>query len=301
MRRLIGAGVFGVVLLITTCMSTVYVEPGNVGVVVHKVGGGVDKVAVGPGFHWRNPLATNIEEYPVKMMTVVLAKSSAEGSANNDEINVNDKRGQPISLDVSYSFELDPTLTPVLYTTFRTDIETIAHTYIKNTVRQALQETVGTEDVADVIGPKKGEVITLAQGKVSTALQPFGIKIRQFTLNEVRPPATYVAAVQQKNQIVQEAEAERNRLQKITYKAQQDSIEASGQAKAIMAVAQAKADAARLLNGAGGSPQYLRLLELENQKAAIARWNGDVPTYVMGGQAIPFINLTPGAAASSRP
>src|SRR4051812_41784630 len=105
LSKLIFGGVVLLVVLIIASCSVTYIEPSHVGVVIHKTGGGVDKVPLGPGFHGRNPLATLIVEYPVMMQTVVLTKSSAEGSPNNDEINVNSREGQIISLDVSMSFE----------------------------------------------------------------------------------------------------------------------------------------------------------------------------------------------------
>src|SRR6185437_3027592 len=91
------AGVVVILVLLPT--SVTYVNPGYVGIVIHRAGGGVDKTPLGPGLHFRNPLTTGIEEYPVYMQTLVLAKNSNEGSINNEEINVNSKEGQPLSLD----------------------------------------------------------------------------------------------------------------------------------------------------------------------------------------------------------
>ena len=74
-----------------TCLScyssfrptVVYIEPGHVGIVIHRGGGGVDDTPLGPGMHMRNPLFTSIEEYPTFMQTIVLSKSSSEeGSAD---------------------------------------------------------------------------------------------------------------------------------------------------------------------------------------------------------------------------
>ena len=103
----IGVGTLVLLVLIPTAMT--YINPGHVGIVIHRVGGGVDPIALGPGLHGRNPLTTGIEEYPTFMQTVVLTKAAGDGSARNDEINVNSVEGQPLSLDVSMSFELDPT------------------------------------------------------------------------------------------------------------------------------------------------------------------------------------------------
>src|SRR5664279_5522238 len=134
----IGVGVLALFILLKTMI--VYISPGHVGIVINRTAGGVNPVALNPGLHLRNPLTTGIMEYPTFMQTLVLTKTSNEGSAYNDEINVNSVEGQPLSLDISMSFKLDPTKVPFLYTTFRTDVVAIEHSYVKQAVRQALQE-----------------------------------------------------------------------------------------------------------------------------------------------------------------
>src|SRR6476661_3195703 len=105
--RLLGIAAGIVVLLFLVPNAVTYVNPGYVGIVIHRAGGGVDAKPLGPGLHPRNPLTTGIEQYPVFMQTLILTRGSTEGSPTNDEINVNSKEGQPLSLDVSMSFELD--------------------------------------------------------------------------------------------------------------------------------------------------------------------------------------------------
>ena len=122
------------------------------------------------------------------MQTLVLARGTNEGSLRNDEINVNSEEGQPLSLDVSMTFELNPASVPKLYQTFRTDIGVIQHGYVKQAIRQALQETVGHEEIADIIGPKKAEVVTQTQRILAQRLAPYGIEVKQFTINELRAP-----------------------------------------------------------------------------------------------------------------
>src|SRR5438128_1450371 len=154
---------------------------------------------LGPRLRMRNPLTTGIEEYPTFMQTLVLTRASTEGSSNNDEINVNSVEGQPLSLDVSMSFELDPTKVPALYSTFRTDIGTIQHTYVKQAIRQALQEVVGNEEIAAIIGPKKAEVTGRVTKSLEQRLDPYGIQVKQFTINELRAPPAVIEAINQKN------------------------------------------------------------------------------------------------------
>ncbi|QJR36416.1 prohibitin family protein [Gemmatimonas groenlandica] len=282
--KLAGAFVALLVLLFLVRPSVTYIEPGHVGIVIHRGGGGVDPTPLGPGFHMRNPLMTQIQEYPTYMQTLVLTKASTEGSEQNDEINVNSVEGQPLSLDVSMSFELRADKVPALYQTFRTDVETISHGYIRQAIRQALQEVVGNEEIAAILGPKKAEVVTRSQANLQKRLDPYGIDVRQFTLNEFRAPKAVMDAISLKNVMQQQALTAQNELQKNTFQAQGDSIKAVGRAKAIMAEAEAQSRANDLLSKSITST----LVQYEMAK----RWNGQMPQ-VTGG-AMPMLQL-PGA------
>jgi regulator of protease activity HflC (stomatin/prohibitin superfamily) len=281
-KAVLGIGiVVGAVVLASSSVS--YISPGHVGIVIHRAGGGVDKTPLGPGLHSRNPLLTQIVEYPTFMQTLVLTRASTEGSLNNDEINVNSQEGQPLSVDVSMSFELDAARVPQLYQTFRTDIATIQHGYVKQTIRQALQEVIGGEQIADIIGPKKAEAVGRAQALIAKRLAPYGIDVKQFTLNELRAPETVMSAINTKNVMQQQALTAQNELQKNTFQAQGDSIKAVGRAKAILAEAQAQAQANELLaKSISGS-----LVQYEMAK----KWNGVMPQ--VSGGAMPLLQMPP--------
>ena len=283
-KKLAAAFVVLLVLLFLVRPSVTYIEPGHVGIVIHRGGGGVDPKPLGPGFHLRNPLMTQIQAYPTFMQTLVLTKAITEGSEQNDEINVNSVEGQPLSLDVSMSFELRPDKVPQLYQTFRTDVQTISHGYIRQAIRQSLQEVVGNEEIAAILGPKKAEVVTRTQANLQKRLDPYGIDVRQFTLNEFRAPKAVMDAISLKNVMQQQALTAQNELQKNTFQAQGDSIKAVGRAKAILAEAEAQARANDLLSKSITST----LVQYEMAK----RWNGQMPQ-VTGG-AMPMLQLPGG-------
>jgi regulator of protease activity HflC (stomatin/prohibitin superfamily) len=279
-KLVLGIGV-GIALVFLATGSVSYISPGHVGIVIHRAGGGVDKTPLGPGLHGRNPVLTQIVEYPTFMQTLILTRGSADGSVNNDEINVNSQEGQPLSVDVSMSFELDAARVPQLYQTFRTDIATIQHGYVKQTIRQALQEVIGSEQIADIIGPKKAEAVGRAQALIAERLAPYGLVVKQFTLNELRAPETVMSAINTKNVMQQQALTAQNELQKNTFQAQGDSIKAVGRAKAILAEAQAQAQANELLaKSISGS-----LVQYEMAK----KWNGVMPQ--VSGAAMPMIQM----------
>ncbi len=277
-RRIVGLVAGVIVLLVLLPNMVTYVNPGYVGIIISRTGGGVQKTPLPPGLHLRNPLTTGIEEYPIYMQTLVLTR----GSDGNDEINVNSKEGQPLSLDVSMSFELDADKAPFLYTTFRRDIESIQHTYVKQSIRQALQEVVGSEEIASIIGPKKAETVSRTQLLLAQRLAQYGIVVKQFTVNELRAPDAVIQAINQKNVMQQQALTAQNELQKNTFQAQGDSIKAAGRAKAILTEAEAQAKANQLLS----QSITPTLVQYEMTK----KWNGQMPQ-VSGTNAMPMIQL----------
>jgi regulator of protease activity HflC (stomatin/prohibitin superfamily) len=281
LRRILMIAAAVLLVFVLVPSSFTYISPGHIGIVIHRAGGGVDMVPLGPGLHTRNPLLTAIVEYPTYMQTLVLTRTPTEGSRNNDEINVNSKEGQPLALDVSMSFELDAPKVPQLYQTFRTDVQTIQHTYVKQATRQALQEVLGGEAIADVIGPKKAEATNRTRVLLEQRLAPYGIVVKQFTINELRAPQSVMDAINQKNVMQQQALTAQNELQKNTFQAQGDSIKAAGRAKAITAEAQAQAHANELL-ARSITPT---LVQYEMAK----RWDGKMPQVTSG--AMPLLQM----------
>jgi regulator of protease activity HflC (stomatin/prohibitin superfamily) len=272
---------FVLVALVFVPTLLTYINPGHVGIVIHRVGGGVDPKPLGPGLHFRNPLTTQIEEYPTYMQTLLLTRTGPEGSRFNEEINVNSAEGQPLSLDVSMSFELMPDRVPYLYQTFRTDIKVIQHGYVKQSIRQALQEVVGSEEIAAIIGPKKAETVTRTQALLAQRLTTYGIAVKQFTINELRAPNTVIDAINAKNVMQQQALTAQNELQKKRFEALGDSIQATGRAKAILTEAEAQSKANQLLS----QSLTATLVQYETMK----RWDGKLPQVASG--AMPMIQL----------
>ncbi len=126
--------------------------------------------------------------------------------------------------------------------------------------------------------------MTRTQAGVQKRLEPYGILVKQFTINELRPPAGVIEAINTKNVMQQQALTAQNELQKNTFQAQGDSIKAAGRAKAILAEAEAQAKANQLLS-ASITPT---LVQYEQMK----KWDGRLPT--MTGGATPLIQFPTG-------
>ena len=163
----------------------------------------------------------------------------------------------------------------------RREIDAIQHTYVKQSIRQALQEVVGSEEIADVIGPKKAETVLRVQQLLEQRLSGYGFLVKQFTINELRAPQAVIEAINAKNVMQQQALTAQNELQKNTFQAQGDSIKAAGRAKAILTEAEAQSKANDLL--ARSITPTLVQYQMAN------KWNGQMPT--VAGGAVPMIQL----------
>ncbi len=271
-----------VILLIALSSTVVLISPGYVGVLIKRSGSGVSTQPLGVGFHLKWPILEEIEAYPVYMQTLVLTKDLKEGGPNNEEINVNSIEGQPISCDVSLSFELDPTKVPHLYSSFRTDIETITHGFVKQTIRQSFQEIVGKTEIVNFLGREKAQIVAQAQAELQKRLGEYGFIVKQFTVNEVRAPQSIVTAIEAKNTMAQEGLRAQNELQKKEFEAQQKVIEAQGEAKSILARAEAQAKSNRLL-AESITPSLVEYKKIE-------KWDGKMPQ-VAGSNAATLIDL----------
>jgi len=281
MKKLIGPLAILLVVALTILNSIVVINPGNVGVLVHRTGGGVDPTPLEVGFHFKYPVLEDIIEYPVYMQTLVLTRTNTEGTEYNDEINVNSIEGQPISCDVSLSFEIDPQKVPFLYSSFRSSINLITHGFVKQTIRQVMQEIVGHTEIVNFLGKDKAAVVTAIQEDLQKRLGQYGFVIKQFTMNEIRAPESIVTAIEAKNTMAQDALRAQNELQKIQFESQQKVIQADGDAKATLTRAQSQAESNRLL-AESITPTLVEYRRIE-------KWDGVMPQVM--GSANPFVTL----------
>lgn len=277
-KQLIAIIAAGILLILVIKNSFIYINPGNVGILINRLNGEIDNKALDPGFKFKLVGFQDIVEYPVFMQTIVLSKTSDETGYYNEEINVNSVEGQPISCDVSLSFELEPDKVPSLYLTFRRNINEITQGYVKQTVRQIMQEIVGTVQVADFLGKAKSTIVTQVQNQLQEELKQYGFVIKQFTINEIRPPETVLSAIEKKNIMAQEALKSKNQLKKVQFEAQQEVEKARGQAEAILNRAKSQAEANRIISKS--------LNQTLVRYRAIEKWSGKLSD--IGSPDMPF-------------
>lgn len=110
---------------------------------------------------------------------------------------------------------------------------------------------------------------------IQSKVTPVGVGVQQFGfIGAPRVPQVIAAAITAKAQAIQQAERARNELATT-------QAEADGDAKSMVTRAQGEADANRI-GQKSLTPQLLELRKIENARALIDKWNGQLPTVESG-------------------
>jgi regulator of protease activity HflC (stomatin/prohibitin superfamily) len=287
--------VIGVWLIGSTLVGVRRIEAGYVGVEVNLAGSqrGASEIPVRTGWVFYSPLTTQIIEFPTFVQTVKWTKNPNEGNPLNEEMGFNSREGMEIFADVSLSYAIEPSKVPDFYVKYRVNnLDRFTHGILRDIVRNSLNEVASTYTVEDVYGEKKAQFLRQVEEQIQGKVANVGVGVQQFGfIGAPRVPSVIAQAITAKAQAIQEAERAKNELATTQAEAAKKIAEADGDAKSAVTRAQGEADANRIRQNSL-TPQLLELRRLENQRALIERWNGQLPT-VESGQNSPLMLQLP--------
>ena len=265
--------------------SVTRIRAGYVGVEVVLSGSqrGPSEIPIRTGWVFYSPLRSEIIEFPTFVQTVKWTRDLNEGRAINEEMSFNSKEGMEIYADVSLSYAIEPRRVPDFYVKYRvSDLETFTHGILRDVVRNSLNEVASTYSVEQIYGEQKAEFLAKTQALIQSKMESVGVGIQQFGfIGAPRVPQVIAEAITSKAQAIQDAERARNELAKTQAEAAKTVAEAEGEAKAAVTRANGEAEANKIRQ-TSLTPQLLELRKIENQKALIDRWNGQLPTVETG-------------------
>jgi regulator of protease activity HflC (stomatin/prohibitin superfamily) len=284
-------GAIAVVALVVLLVLSLFllrvtrIEPGHVGVQINLAGSqrGASEIPVRTGWVVYSPLSTQIIEFPTYVQTVKWTKDTNEGHPINEEMGFNSKEGMEIFVDVSLSYAIEAAKVPDFYVKYRvSDMDMFTHGILRDVVRNSLNEVASTYVVEDIYGEKKAEFLGKVQDKIAQKMTPVGVSVQQFGfIGAPRVPAVIATAITAKAQAIQKSEQARNELATTQAEAAKKIAEAEGDAKSLVTRAQGEADANRIRQSSL-TPQLLELRKIENNRALIDKWNGQLPTVENG-------------------
>lgn len=257
MTRLINVMTITMVTLLTGCGFEV-VDTGHRGVQTRF--GEVVSDSLPEGLHFYNPFTSDIQE-----LDVTIQKASGKLSTYTKDI-------QQASINIAVTYSLKKDQVHLIYKEYRHDI---AERELDQAVNGAVKAVVGTWDAVDLISnrEKAREQIELM---LRDALAKKFLLVKKFELVDIEYNESFEGAVERKVTAIRRAIEAKNKTVQIQEEAKQRLIKAEAEAKSMAIRAQALT-------------QNKSLVEYE----AAQRWDGKMPQYMLGGGALPFINLGP--------
>lgn len=282
--KLIIGVILSIAMLIGLNIAVGRVPPGQVGIKVNNLGSneGVDHQELGVGYHYIG-FFSNLFLFPTYKQNYVWTESPHEGNKVDESITFQTSEGLSVNADFGISFSIDPSKTSTLFQTYRKGIEEITHIYVRNNVRDAINEVGASMKVESLYGSGKTDLLAKVKSMVSEKLSPVGLLIDDiYVVGSLRFPENFVAALNAKLEAQQRAAQRENEVKEAEAQARKDVAKAQGEATANLTRAKAEAEANKLKLQTL-TPQLI-------QYEAIQKWDGALPQ-ITGGGSLPMINL----------
>jgi regulator of protease activity HflC (stomatin/prohibitin superfamily) len=210
------------------------------------------------GFYWFNPFTSKI----VEMDTRVQRKDGETDTYTRDV--------QQSRIKYTLNYRLQQDAAHIMYRDVGRDWD---DKLVPQVVLGTLKEVVGKWDAVDLIS-NRDKAGTAAFEAIRKNLGERNVDVSRFEITDITYTNEFEQSVEQKVIAQQKAIEEQNRTKQIEEQARQKVLSAEAEAKSIQIRAQAL-------------ERNAKLVEWE----AVQKWNGVLPQYMLGGGAVPFINL----------
>jgi regulator of protease activity HflC (stomatin/prohibitin superfamily) len=210
------------------------------------------------GLYFFNPITTTL----VEMDTRVQRKDGETDTYTRDV--------QQSRIKYTLNYRLQQDAAHIMYRDVGRDWD---DKLVPQVVLGTLKEVVGKWDAVDLIS-NRDKAGTAAFEAIRQNLGERNVDVSRFEITDITYTNEFEQSVEQKVIAQQKAIEEQNRTKQIEEQARQKVLSAEAEAKSIQIRAQAL-------------ERNAKLVEWE----AVQKWNGVLPQYMLGGGAVPFINL----------
>lgn len=250
--------VIGAIIIGTILGSFVIISAGHQG--VQTTLGEVNMQTLNEGLHFVNPIS-NVSEVNVRVTKADLKNANA-----------GTKDLQIVHTDIVVNYRLDGNKVAHVYKEFGLELEDKILMPAVNESFKAVTAHYNSEELIT----KRDEVSRTIHETLQDKVAKYGLEISEISLVNFGFSAEYQAAVEQKVIATQQKLKAEQDLSRIQVESEQRIAKAKGEAEAIRIQANA-------IQSQGGK-DYVQL-------QAIAKWNGELPTYMMGNTT-PMINIS---------
>ena len=266
--------VLAAALAIAAASSCTTVDSASVGIRFRKwssnenLRGGVEGTC--RGWVWFNPITESIFQYPTFIQRVTY-----------DPFTVNPKDAAIFSMTPTLAYQIDEAKAADIFIKSRKPVRELEMGYIKTCIFEAYR-TCANNYTSDELMANRAKFEAEVRARLDESMNQEGFIVREFT-TKIDPPASLTAAINAKNEAVQNALKAENKVKEAEAEAKIEIAKAEGVAKALKIKGEGEAYYNKVVSAS--------LNKLLVEQYAIEKWDGKLPTY-SGGDAVPFISLS---------
>ena len=260
-----------VIFIMASCCTTI--DSASVGIKFKKwssnerLRGGVEGTC--RGWVWYNPITESIFEYPTFVQRVTY-----------EPFTVNPKDAAIFSMTPTLAYQIDESKAVDIFIKYRKPVRELERGYINTCIFEAYR-TCANNYTSDELMANRAKFESEVRARLDESMNQEGFIVKEFT-TKIDPPASLTAAINAKNEAVQNALKAENKVKE-------------AEAEAKIAIAKAKGEAEAMKIQGDGEAYYNRVVaaSLNNllvQQYAIEKWDGKLPTY-NGSSSVPFISI----------
>jgi len=230
---------------------------------------------VQPGLYFKLPIVDSVHKMDVKTRTINYDKNGNEGDAiDTSQLFGASKDLQDVQIGVVVNYHIDATHVTDIFSQY-SSVENYESNVIEPRVREIVKST-SAQFTAEELVTKRAEYSDAVNVALATAFTEKNAILENFSVTNFEFSKAFSDAIESKVTAVQNAEAQKNKLEQVKYEAQQ-TIETA------KATAEAQRIQAQSLSAQGGE-DFVAL-------KAIEKWNGILPVQMIPNASVPFLNL----------
>lgn len=232
---------------------------------------------VSTGLQFKIPYIESIDTMSVMADSVAIDKS--EGATRDT---------QPVHTNLVVRYHIDDSHVLNVYKEYSKvgDLDS----YVETASQEAFKAVTARYSADELIN-KRSEVTLAVNDAIQKKVAKYGVEILNIDMTKFAFSTNYMDAINSKVTEEQQKLAEENKLERIKVEQQQKVVAAKAEAEAAIAEAKGKAEAMHLESTAlRENMNILEMRRIEVQKIQAERWDGKLPTTVMGN-AVPMINM----------
>ena len=248
---------------------------------VAKSWGEVEKDSINPGLAFNMMIGTDLYTMrtanKVANFTGIEDKEDLPSELNTNSITVLTEQQLPIPLDVSVMYNLLPKMAPTMLANVGPD-GVWDNMLIVKEARSSVRDAIGQTSLEKLNG-QRDQYEKQIQLLMSSKLAPYGVVVSNVSIRNIGIPNAIKDAVLAKETAKQNAEKAKYQVEQATQEAQIEIAKAKGLADANNILANSL------------TQQLVSYKQLEIQKIQAEKWNGAMPTTMLGANTNTLLQL----------